>query len=313
MTPLHQSVDDYLALRRSLGFKLREYGVCLHEFVSFLEANAASHITSRLAVEYATQRQHERPVSWARRLSTIRSFAQYRSGADPATEVPPIRLLPFRSKRARPYLYSPAEIDRLLRAALAMVSPHPLRQRTYYCLFGLLAVSGIRLGEALSLQPQDVDLAEGVLTIRRTKFDKTRLVPLHPSTCEVLREYVRLRDETYARRGRSVGYFFAAIHGTRLNNSGVNLVFRDLSRQIGLRRCGERHGPRLHDFRHRFAVETLLRWYRSGEEVTRRMPVLSTYLGHSNVTGTYWYLSNTPELMASAGELLEARWKGVAS
>jgi integrase len=313
MIPLHQAVDDYIALRRGLGYKLREYGVCLHEFVSFLDANAAVRITSRLAVEYATQRQYEKPVSWARRLIVIRGFAQYRSGADPATEVPHIRLLPFRSKRARPYLYSRDEINRLLNAALTMVSPHPLRQRTYYCLFGLLAVSGIRLGEALSLQPQDVDLVEGVLTIRQAKFNKTRLVPLHSSACEALREYVRLRDETYARRGRPVAYFFAAIHGTRLNNSGVNLVFRDLSRQIGLRRRGERHGPRLHDFRHRFAVETLLRWYRSGEEVTRRMPVLSTYLGHSNVTGTYWYLSNTPELMASAGELLEARWKGVAS
>lgn len=265
MRPLRQAVDDYLALRRGLGFKLREYGVYLHEFVSFLKAKKASQITSRLAVEYATQRQHEKSVSWARRLGVIRGFALYRSGADPATEVPHIRLLPFRSKRARPYLYSKKEINRLLNAARTMVSPHPLRQSTYYCLFGLLAVSGIRLGEALNLQPQDVDLDEGVLTIRRTKFDKTRLVPLHPSTREVLREYAKLRDETYARRGWPVVYFFETTHGTRLNNSGVNLVFRDLSRQIGLRQRGERHGPRLHDFRHRFASETLLRWYRSGE------------------------------------------------
>lgn len=313
MSPLRQAVEDYLTLRRSLGFKLREYGVCLHEFVSFLKAKKASRITAWLALEYATQREHEKPISWTRRLIIIRGFALYRSGADPATEVPHHRLLPFRSQRARPYLYSPEEINRLLDAALTMVSPHPLRQHTYYCLFGLLAVTGLRLGEALNLQPQDVDLAEGILTIRRTKFDKSRLVPLHPSTREVLARYAKLRDENYARRGRPVIYFFAAIHGTRLNNSGVNLVFRALSRQIGLRRRGERHGPRLHDFRHRFAVETLLRWYRSGEAVTRRMPVLSTYLGHSNVTGTYWYLSNTPELMASAGELLEARWKGVAS
>ena len=311
MTPLHQAVDDYIALRRSLGFKLREYGVCLHEFVSFLEAKGGPRITSQLALEYATQRQHEKPISWKQRLTTIRGFALYRCGADPKTEVPHHRLLPFRSQRARPYLYSQKEINRLLDAALTMVSPHPLRQRTYYCLFGLLAVTGIRLGEALNLQPQDVDLSEGVLTIRRSKFDKTRLVPLHPSTCEVLRKYAKLRDKSYARRNRPVVYFFSAIHGTRLNNSGVNLVFRVLSRKIGLRQCGQKHGPRLHDFRHRFAVETLLRWYRSGEEVNRRMPVLSTYLGHSNVTGTYWYLSNTPELMAAAGKLLAARWKGV--
>jgi integrase/recombinase XerD len=312
MTPLTQAVEDYLALRRSLGFKLREYGVCLHELVSFLGKRGAEHVTSALAVEYASSRADEKPVSWARRLTIIRGFAEYRSAADPATEVPHLRLLPFRSKRARPYLYSKDEIDRLLSAALTMVSPHPLRQRTYYCLFGLLAVTGMRLGEALNLQPQDVDLAQGLLTVRRTKFDKNRLVTLHPSTCAVLREYGRLRDETYARRRRPVILFFATIHGTRLNNSGVNRVFRDLSRQIGLRKHGGGPGPRLHDLRHRFAVETLLRWYRAGDEVTRRMPILSTYLGHSNVTGTYWYLTNTPELMAAAGTLLEARWKGVA-
>lgn len=312
MIPLSQAVEDYLALRRSLGFKLREYGVCLHEFVSFLGRRSAAHITSALAVEYASSRADEKPVSWAWRLMIIRGFAEYRSAADPKTEVPHRRLLPFRCKRARPYLYSKDEIGRLLRAALTMVSPHPLRQRTHCCLFGLLAVTGMRLGEALSLQSQDVDLDQGLLTIRRAKFDKSRLVPLHPSTCAVLREYVRLRDETHERRQRPVGFFFATIHGTRLNNSGVNLVFRELSRKIGLRKNGGGSGPRLHDFRHRFAVETLLRWYRNGEEVTRRMPILSTYLGHSNVTGTYWYLTNTPELMAAASKLLETRWKGVA-
>lgn len=312
MTPLPQAVEDYLELRRGLGFKLREYGECLHEFVSFLKERGASHITSTMAVEYCCRRKHEKPISWARRLITIRGFAQYRLAADPATEVPHRRLLPFRSKRARPYLYTHDEIARLLHSALTMVSPHPLRQRTYYCLFGLLTVTGMRLGEVLSLQPEDVDLDRGIITVRRTKFDKNRLVPLHPSTCTVLRDYARLRDETHMRRRRVVPFFFAAIHGTRLNNSGVNMVFRGLSRQIGLRKPGGGPGPRLHDFRHRFAVETLLRWYRRGEDVTRRMPILSTYLGHGNVSGTYWYLTNTPELMSAASRLLEARWEGGA-
>lgn len=312
MTPLTQAVEDYLELRRGLGFKLREYGECLHEFVSFLTERGSGHITCTLAVEYSCRRSYEKEVSWARRLGIIRGFAEYRSAIDPANEVPHRRLLPFRSKRARPYLYTQDEIARLLQAALTMVSPHPLRQRTYYCLFGLLTVTGMRLGEALSLRPEDVDLDQGIITVRRTKFDKNRLVPLHPSTCAVLRDYARLRDETHARRRRVVPFFFAAIHGTRLNNSGVNMVFRDLSRQIGLRKPGGGPGPRLHDFRHRFAVETLLCWYRSGEDVTRRMPILSTYLGHGNVSGTYWYLTNTPELMSAAGKLLEARWKGGA-
>lgn len=312
MNPLTTAVENYLDLRRGLGFKLREYGECLHEFVSFLAERGAGHITCTLAVEYSCRRSYEKEVSWARRLGIIRGFAEYRSAIDPATEVPHRRLLPFRSKRARPYLYTQDEIARLLRAARTMVSPHPLRQRTHYCLFGLLAVTGMRLGEALSLRPEDVDLNQGIITVRRTKFDKNRLVPLHPSTCAVLRAYARLRDKTHARRGRVAAFFFAAIHGTRLSNTNVNLVFRTLSRQIGLRKPGGGPGPRLHDFRHRFAVETLLCWYRSGEDVTRRMPVLSTYLGHGNVSGTYWYLTNTPELMSAASGLLEARWKGVA-
>jgi len=312
VNPLTTAVENYLDLRRGLGFKLREYGECLHEFVSFLAERGAGHITCTLAVEYSCRRSYEKEVSWARRLGIIRGFAEYRSAIDPATEVPHQRLLPFRSKRARPYLYTQDEIARLLRAARTMVSPHPLRQRTHYCLFGLLAVTGMRLGEALSLRPEDVDLNQGIITVRRTKFDKNRLVPLHPSTCAVLRAYARLRDKTHARRGRVAAFFFAAIHGTRLSNTNVNLVFRTLSRQIGLRKPGGGPGPRLHDFRHRFAVETLLCWYRSGEDVTRQMPVLSTYLGHGNVSGTYWYLTNTPELMSAASGLLEARWKGVA-
>lgn len=310
MKPLCQAVKDYLALRRSLGFKLREYGDCLHEFVSFLKKNRASHITNKLAVEYATQRQYEKPVSWSRRLIIVRGFASYRIGADPRTEIPSGGLLPFRSQRARPYIYSHDELRRLLKAALKMESPHPLQPHTYCCLFGLLAVSGLRVGEAINLQPQDVDWSAGVLTIRGAKFGKSRLVPLHPSTRAVLLDYAKRRDEIYARR--PVEYFFVTSRGTKLEKPNLSRIFRELSRQVGLRKQGERLGPRLHDFRHRFAVETLLCWYRRGEQVTRRMPVLSTYLGHANVTGTYWYLTNTPELMAAASELLEARWKGVA-
>lgn len=153
MNSLHKAVDDYLELRRGLGFKLREYGVCLRELVSFLESKGSSRITTKLALEFATQRQNEKPVSWAWRLTIVRGFASYRTGVDPTTEVPPGRLLPFRSQRAQPYLYTEEEIRRLLEAALDLVTPHKLQPWTYYCLFGLLAVSGMRLGEALNLQP----------------------------------------------------------------------------------------------------------------------------------------------------------------
>jgi integrase/recombinase XerD len=309
MKSLTLAVDDYLALRRSLGFKLREYGDCLHEFVSFLEKNGSSHVTNKLAVEYATQRQYEKPVSWSRRLGIIRGFARYRVGADPRTEIPPLGLLRFRSQRAKPYLYSENEICRLLKAARGMKTQYELQQHTYYCLFGLLAVTGLRLGEAICLQPQDVDLSAGVLTIRGAKFGKSRLVPLHPSTRTVLLNYAKRRDQLLA--GRPVPYFLMTGRGKKLEKSGLSLIFRALSRQIGIRKPGVRHGPRLHDLRHRFAIKTLLCWYRSGEDVNRRMPVLSTYLGHANVSGTYWYLSSTPELITAASKLIEARWEGV--
>jgi integrase len=308
MRSLNQAIDDYLALRRSLGFKLREYGECLREFVLFLRQNDSAHIANKLAVEYATRRQCEKPVSWSRRLGIIRGFARYRIGADPRTEIPPIGLLRFRSQRARPYVYSQDEIRRLLDAALKIESPHELQPRTYHCLFGLLAASGLRLGEAVHLQPQDVDWAEGVLTIRGAKFGKTRLVPLHPSTLSVLHAYAKRRDKIFA--GRSLPAFLVTSHGTKLEKTNLSRIFRELSRQIGIRKPGVRNGPRLHDFRHRFAIQTLLRWYRRGAPVAQRMPVLSTYLGHGNVSGTYWYLSSTPELITAASKLIETRWKG---
>jgi integrase/recombinase XerD len=310
MKSLKHAVDDYLALRRSLGFKLAEYGVDLQDFVSFLEKNGSARITIKLALEYATQRQDEKPVSWSRRLGIIRGFARYRIGADPKTEVPPLGLLKFRSQRATPYLYSGDEIRRLLEAALQMNTHYELQRHTYYCLFGLLAVTGLRVGEAIRLQAQDVDLLEGILTIRGTKFGKSRLVPVAPSTRAVLRGYAKRRDQFLA--GRPAPHFLVSTRGKRLQKQCIGKIFRSLSRQIGIRKAGKKSGPRLHDFRHRFAIETLLRWYRNGQPATHLMPVLSTYLGHGNVTDTYWYLSSTPELIVAASKLIETRWKGVA-
>lgn len=310
MKSLRHAVNDYLALRRGLGFKLLEYGKHLHEFVSFLEKNGSRRITNKLSLEYATQRQHEMPVSWSRRLGMIRGFARYRIGADPKTEAPPLGLLKFRSRRTTPHLYSGDEIRRLLEAALNMRTHFDLQRYTYHCLFGLLAVTGLRVGEAIRLQPQDVDLCEGILTVRGTKFGKSRLVPVAPSTRAVLREYAKRRDRFLA--GRTAPCFLVSSRGKRLQKQCIGKIFRSLSRQIGIRKPGVKSGPRLHDFRHRFAIETLLRWYRNGEQATRRMPVLSTYLGHANVTDTYWYLSSTPELIVAASKLIETRWKGVA-
>ncbi len=306
MKKLRRAIHDYLALRHSLGFKLMGHEAALREFVTFLGKRSA-HITTALALEWATKHAHHKPYIWAERLSIVRGFARYWSATDPSTEIPPLDLLPYRPPRARPYFYSDAEIQRLLQAAMSLSSHHPLRPWTYYCLFGLLVVTGMRLGEALHLRTEDMDWSEGVLTIRDTKFGKSRLVPLHPSTRKVLAAYAKRRDSLFVELAGA--YFFVNRNGNRLDRGEVHRVFYALSRQIGLRAPSASRGPRLHDFRHRFAIQTLLRWYRNGEDPKRRLPILSTYLGHAQVTDTYWYLTGTTELMGAAGKLLEKRWE----
>jgi integrase/recombinase XerD len=262
-----------------------------------------------LALEWATQDASHKPYEWAARLSIVRGFARHWSATDPSTEVPPLGLLPFRPPRAQPYFYSKHEIRKLLKAAKNRPSIDPLRPWTYYCLFGLLAVTGLRLGEALNLQTQDIDWPEGILTIRGAKFGKSRLVPLHSSTCKVLADYAKRREHRFG--SRSDIPFLVNKNGNRLDKGEVHRAFYALSRHIGLRAVNASRGPRLHDFRHRFAVETLLRWYREGEDPMRRLPVLSTWLGHAHVTDTYWYLTGTPELLGAAGKRLEKRWEGL--
>jgi integrase len=203
-------------------------------------------------------------------------------------------------------LYSNEEIRKLLQAARRLPSDHGLRGSTYYSLLGLLAVAGLRISEARNLQTEDVDLKNDVLTIRGTKFGKCRLVPIHPSTRKVLSDYAFRRDRFLGRRPAT---FFVSSRGTRLDGAEIRRTFYSLSRQIGLRGPTDSHGPRLHDFRHRFAVETLVQWYRSGQDVERRLPALSTYLGHVHVADTYWYLSASPELMGLAVKCFEDFWE----
>jgi integrase len=321
MKTLRKAVDDYLELRRGLGFKLVRHETRVRQFIAFLERRKSTRITTQLALQFATENHQLHPKTQASRLSAVRGFARYQGGYDPRTEIPPLGLLPAKSWPARPYLYSEAEILRLLEAAKNYPSwnrfPGPwwsrFQAQTFYCIFGLLAVTGMRIGEVLHLQPADIDWTEGVLTIHNAKFGKSRLVPLHSSTVQALATFVKHRDRFFRRLRPQpeLSHFFVTSRGTRLQVTHLDRVFLFLSRQIGLRAPNARCGPRLHDFRHRFAIETLLRWYRDGEKVDRLLPVLSTYLGHTHVTGTYWYLRCTPELMAAAGERLERRWKGV--
>ena len=312
MNSLPDAVRDYLKLRRSLGFKLHAAGKDLIDFVGFLKKHHAHHITQTLALAWAQQPANVQPSNWARRLSSVRGFARYRSATDPRTQIPPPGLLPFRPKRARPYLYSEEEIRSLLRAALRLSTRGrhgDLRPWIFYCLFGLLSVSGLRLGEVRNLELQDVDLKAGVLTIRGAKFGKTRLVPLHPSTCAVLADYLSRRQRHWA--GQTVSSFlFLSNRGNRLDLGEIHRTFYALSREIGLRGPSDHHGPRLHDMRHRFATYTLVRWYRSGLDPERQLPLLSAYLGHVHVADTQWYLEGSPELMCEAMRRLEQHWEG---
>jgi integrase/recombinase XerD len=311
MTTLRQAVQEYLSMRRHLGFKLHDAGKGLLNFVTFMEQHRASSITQALALAWAQQPSNVQPAHWAQRLSFVRGFAQYRSATDPRTQIPAQGLLPFQPKRARPYLYSEAEMRDLLGAALKMPCRYErgkLRPWVYYCLFGLLSVSGLRLSEARNLELDDVDLTAAVLTIRGAKFGKTRLVPLHASTCTVLAEYLRRRQRHWRQRPVS-SHVFVSSWGHRLDSGDIHRTFYALSRQVGLRGPSDSHGPRLHDLRHRFATHTLVHWYRSHQDPERKLPLLSAYLGHVHVADTQWYLSGSPELMGEAMRRLEHRWE----
>jgi integrase/recombinase XerD len=307
MNTLREAVHDYAEMRQSLGFKVSQTKRGLLKFVSFLEDRHATYITTALAVQWAQEASLLHPGQGPRNLGVVHGFARYRSAADPKTEIPPSGLLVYRRSRPKPYLYSDDEIRLLLNTTLEMPKWRGFRRETYHCLLGLLTVTGLRVSEAVNLRLEDVDLKTGVFTVRETKFHKSRLVPLHPLTVKVLSRYAARRKRFLGRRSSPL--FFISQRGTRLSLSRVRMGFYAVSRKIGLRDPSGSRGPRLHDFRHRFAVQTLLHWYRSGEDVERRLPVLSTYLGHANPNNTYWYLTACPELMGLATKRLDARWE----
>ena len=309
MNELRKAVDEYLIIRRKLGFKLQRAGKLLHDFVLFTEKEGISFITAELALRWATQSSDCQTAWSAQRLSIVRGFAKYQSAMDPRTEVPSQELLPYRYHRKPPYIYSADEVKRLIKAAQQLQSPLGLRAATYRTVFGLLVVTGMRISEPIGLNRKDVDLINGILTVYQTKFGKSRLVPIHPSTKKVLQKYESLRSRVFPKPGTES--FFISEQGTRLTDWTVRGTFVKLSRQIGLRGPHDSHGPRIQDFRHSFATRTLLAWYRNGMNVDRHMPELSAYLGHAHVTDTYWYLSAVPQLMELAAMRLEQTQKGM--
>jgi integrase len=298
---IRDALAGYIAVRRALGSKFREPAVTLGHFVEFLEREKAACITTNLALRWASKPERVQRATWARRLSMVRRFATWLSTFDPRTEVPPTRLLNVRHRRPKPYIFTDQEIERLMAEAARLSSPRGLRALTHQTLIGLLAACGLRPGEALALDLRDVDLENGILAIRETKFGKSRFVPIDDSAVAALAHYGERRNRLVPRSGG----FLVSEDGTRLTGDSARRTFANISRAVGLRRTDDRRvgrGPRLQDMRHTFATRKLIAWYRAGLDVTRELPKLSTYLGHKRVSDTYWYIEAVPELLSLATE-----------
>jgi integrase/recombinase XerD len=298
---LRGQLSDYLALRRALGYRMARPEKLLAQFLDHLERLNESAITVTGALDWARLPANGGSTWWAYRLSAVRGFATYLHAIDPVHEVPAAGLLPQRPHRASPYLYSDEEIAALIAATSTLSTP--LRQATFATLIGLLAVTGMRVGEVIAADRGDVDLTTGRLTVRFGKFGKARELALHPSTTEALRRYQRLRDRLAPVTGTAA--LFVSLAGTRLIYCNVHHAFHRLVRLAGLTPRSSSCRPRIHDLRHSYAVRSMLDAYAAGEDGQARLTLLSTWLGHVHPASTYWYLSASPELMAIAGQRLE--------
>jgi len=315
MSYLHNALAEYLAFRRKLGTQLHEPGITLGHFMDFLEDEGYEYITTELAIRWATLPKNVQAATWARRLSHVIGLARWLSAIDPRNEIPDQGILNARHRRPKPYIFSDLEIAQLMTAAARLRSKNGLRSLTYVTLIGLLASTGLRPGEALKLNMSDVDLDKGILTIRETKFGKSRFVPVTDSTCTALERYAKRRKKLY--RPTWTEAFLVSENGKRLVSCTARITFAKLSCTIGIRTPvdGKRigMGPRQQDLRHTFTTLKLIEWYRSGLDVTRMMPKLSTYLGHGSVHSTYWYIQAVPELLQLAAQHSTACSKGARS
>jgi integrase len=302
MKALQRHLVEYIAARWALGTRLKEPAQTLLQFITFLARKRSSYITTPLALEWSQRSKNVQRATWARKLSMVRQFARWVHAIEPRHQVPPPRLLAVRHRRNPPHIYSDEQIVSLMVAASKLGSTKGMQALSLQTIIGLLAATGLRPGEAFALQRKDVDLQTGMLIIRESKFGKSRQVPVHPSTVVALECYARQRDIIFRRPDSS--HFFLSEQGTALIAGAVRSWFCTISRSCGLRkkipghRCGR--GPRLQDLRHTFATRRLVEWYRAGENVAIQLPKLATYLGHSSVGCTYWYIQAVPELLALA-------------
>jgi integrase len=303
MTTFAEHVQDYLRLRRALGFKLDEHARLLPKFAAHLDAAGAEFVTIDLALSWAVE-----PIVPAgstvpaMRLLVARGFAHYLAGIDPRTQAPPTGLIRLRRHRRPPFIYTDAQVLALMQRARAAIRQR-LVAATYETLIGLLAATGMRISEAIKLDNTDIDWHQGVLLVRESKFNKSRYLPVHHTTLEALERYVRQRDQLCP--SPLDPSLFVSLHRRRLDDCAVHATFRRLCHATGTG-AGAPFPPRLHDLRHTMAVKTLLGWYRQGVDVHARLPALSTYLGHRNPAYTYYYLSAAPELLAHAAGMLQA-------
>jgi integrase/recombinase XerD len=300
MMPLRQIATDYLAVRRSLGYRMSAQGRLLNSYIDELETSGAVTVTVANALTWATRPADASPIWWCRRLSVVRCFARHLSAFDPSCQVPPTDLLPVRNARAIPHIYSTDEIDALVHAAGTLAQP--LHAASCQAVISLLAVTGMRIGEVVTLARSDVDLAMGMLTVVNGKYGASRHVPLHPSTVAMLDHYARRRDRTCPIP--AADRFFVTSVGTPVSAASLEHTFAKLLVQAHITTPPGRRRPRIHDLRHRFAVVTLRDWYRDGVDVRASLPLLSTMLGHVAPAATYWYLTATPDLLALAAQRL---------
>ncbi len=313
MSPLRQELDNYVAVRRSLGYDLGTSYRVLRRFAAFAEEQGAAHVSTELFLRWQDTFGQAGRQTWAARLGMVRLFAQWLHGLDPGHEVPPRGLIPSRIRRSRPYIYSAEEIAAIVAAAAELRSAYGLRGLTYSTLFGLIAVTGLRVSEALSLDAGDVDLDVGVLTIRRGKLGKARLAPLEGSVTGHLQSYTRERDRLL---GFAPQPFFVGAQGARVTDCSARYNFAQVCQALGLRpqQRHNRHGrgPRIHDLRHSFAAQTMIGWYRTGQDAATEMLKLTTYLGHTKPENTYWYIEAVPELLELAAQRVAGPLNGEA-
>ncbi|MGH9153748.1 MAG: tyrosine-type recombinase/integrase [Acidimicrobiales bacterium] len=299
MSALEERLAGYLALRRALGYRLVQHGHQLERFVTFLDDRGAETVTVAAALAWASSEASIGQT--ARRLSMVRRFAAYLAAFDERTEIPPADLLRPGRARTTPYLYTPEETAALIASARRLRPP--LRGATMATAIGLMAATGLRTGEVAALDRDDVDLAGAQITVRDSKWHKSRQVPIHATTARALGRYARLRDRTIT--APTDAAFLVTMTGRRATTAELTRRFRPLITALGIQAPPFRRPPRLYDFRHSFAVATLIDWYAAGVDVQARLPVLSTYMGHLNPSSTYWYLQAAPELLGAAAERLD--------